>query len=338
MPYGVLNITYQAQGDTVRTYTFGVKETRNNSGAGAPDALMWANLMGPRIANNLYGNTIPTPGTGPIAGMSLLESILNLLRGLMPPAVSILKAHLNDGKTPGIDTGPFGTDVMNLQCNWAYNIGPAPAADTLAPANVTVYVSKTPALFNVNPGKQFLRFCLLDEWVTYGPGGGAKLDNAMYRDNVNLALQTATYQSGLSAFFAGKTTGAGVMFFGQLQGYTVAEIEQNEALRGAYKAVQAIRAWDAIDAWGRQTGRGKKRKLTPGQIAREAAAYGLVIDPNQMRTNRLAQRASQNSGIVPAYNAQGDDPENLADARPIEQVIDYGQSTGMDDIFIEAVP
>lgn len=336
MPAGILAIKYKAEDDTERSYEFGVKQIRGGTGFGPPDAGFWADLIGPRMANGDF-TWADSSYLGGGTGYSAVEALLRLLRGMMYPGVVITKAYLSDGSTPGDATGPFATIPLTLPCRWTYNIGPAPNRSEVAPANVTILTVKQPQLFGLRGGRNFIRFALRDEWVTYGAGGGAKLDNPTYLDNMVATWDLAIQNSTVRDFLDGKSATNGTVFVGQLQYYNKIEVGANPILEGVVKNVQTIASWRLKQAWGRQTSRGRKRPVGPAAFIKAAQRYNVVVNPATIWTATPAAYSRPNTGIVPPYDASQDDPANWqagsyqpqpAAPKPNERLIDGSPAPG----------
>lgn len=303
MPGALLNIKYNAQGQREKTYNFAVKQIRGGTSLQPIDTAFVNEVFGPRIPNGDFTRTEPL---NTFTDQSVLESILDFLRGMHPSLVSFNSVYLSDGVTPGPNTGVYAVTPLGINGTFGYQSAPDPGQTTIAPGTNCLLLGKSPLSLGLRAGHLWLRYCVYDNALTYGGRDDVAFDStglkATFAANINAAISN----SFLRGFFSGMSFPSGPIYFGQAQYYTKAEVAANPSLKGALKVVQQIKDMKLLDAAPRQATRGKKKTPAPSVIVNALAAKGVSLTQQQILQLNAVQQPV-NTGVMPGPSAYPDE-------------------------------
>lgn len=277
------------------------KRLVNGVGTGPLDNQTIVNALGPRLMDSDLAGV--TNASGPTGGPSVVEAILRFHYMIQSRGVFLQKVIISDGKTPGLEKGPFKTTIINLECNHSVsNGGDVLTPANVAPANQSGNLVKSPVGLGVSAGRQFIRWMFKNAHLGSGERDGTQILQdfvELYKGYVTQALTL----SGMRNYFFRPGPYADAHFIGQGRYYSKAEYTANPVLKGVLKVTEAIEDIDLVDGKPRQVTRGKRKKVTPSQAAAALAAVGIPVDM-ALVAQREAVNVPVDTGIRPPLNVE----------------------------------
>jgi hypothetical protein len=252
-----------------------VKKVVNGNGSGTASQAEIEEIIGARL---LAGNLSFATEILPVPARNVVEAVINFHLHTQGTNVTIERVVINDGKTPGISTGPRGIVPVALQCTSLRSGTPQPITKlNCAPASIAMRLLKTPFVSSLTPGEVLLRCAILASDGIAGSQDGADMLPVALVPYQN-AIKAALLASGVTGWLqrpAGATT---YIVLGQAQYYNVEEVRQNPALKGVLKVVQQVTRLALENLTSRQVTQGKKKKPTAVALAKEMRSRGVDFD------------------------------------------------------------
>lgn len=180
----------------------------------------WGVTVGPTSGVMTLADLESLVGTLPVAGLtdettyhdnpgyggatSIIAAILSFERAMHYQNVVFTHVAINDGPTPGDDTGVFWSQAVNF--NGKREGGTSIPSVSIAPLNVALLINRNPAALSVKPGRLYLRAVLRDIDIKPGSRVGVTWENSTQSADVTTSFNAIVTASLITTYMASPST------------------------------------------------------------------------------------------------------------------------------------
>jgi hypothetical protein len=188
-------------------------------------------------SNEDFDNTLP-----------VITRLLAFERLMHSTSVDFTRVYVSDGKTPGVETGPFASISLSFA-----GLGTFATGASITQLNTILQINRVPVGFSNRPGRLQLRAALGKGEVIPGSEDGASID-PQSRPAIQQRLALALSQSNLDGLFGPVGDNDPVK-------YVIPKfVREGLPNAGAINGYTPVRTLVVADAGGRQTRRGRRRR------------------------------------------------------------------------------